>query len=36
MQDGTVTIRDRDTTEQRRISIGGVTEELRKLLRPVA
>ena len=34
MQDGTVTIRDRDTTEQRRIPIGGVTEELRNLLRP--
>ncbi|CAN5423014.1 glycine--tRNA ligase [soil metagenome] len=34
IQDDTVTIRDRDTTVQRRIPIGGVTEELRKLLRP--
>ena len=34
LQDSTVTIRDRDTTEQRRIPIGGVSDELRKLLRP--
>jgi glycyl-tRNA synthetase len=36
MQDNTVTIRDRDTTEQRRIPIAGVADELRKLLRPSA
>jgi glycyl-tRNA synthetase (class II) len=29
-----VTIRERDTTEQRRLPIGGVAEELRRLLRP--
>ena len=34
LQDDTVTIRERDTTEQRRIPIGGVVEELRRLMRP--
>jgi glycyl-tRNA synthetase len=34
LQDDTVTIRERDTTEQRRLPIGGVVEELRRLLRP--
>ena len=33
-QDNTVTIRDRDSTQQRRIAVGAVGEELRKLLRP--
>jgi len=33
-QDSTVTIRDRDSTQQRRIAIGAVGDELRKLLRP--
>jgi glycyl-tRNA synthetase len=33
-QDDTVTIRERDTTQQRRIPRGAVGEELRKLLRP--
>ncbi len=32
-QDNTVTIRERDTTQQRRVAIGAVGEELRKLLR---
>jgi glycyl-tRNA synthetase len=36
LQDGTVTIRDRDTLEQRRLPLEGVTEELRKLLQPGA
>jgi glycyl-tRNA synthetase len=35
LQDQTVTIRDRDTLQQRRIALGGVAEELRKLLRPM-
>jgi glycyl-tRNA synthetase len=34
LRDDTVTIRERDTTEQRRIPIRGVVEELRRLLRP--
>ncbi len=34
LQDQTVTIRDRDTLQQRRIPLAGVGEELRKLLRP--
>jgi glycyl-tRNA synthetase len=34
LQDDTVTIRERDTTEQRRLPLGGVVEELRRLLRP--
>jgi glycyl-tRNA synthetase len=34
LQDDSVTIRERDTTEQRRIPIAAVAEELRKLLRP--
>jgi glycyl-tRNA synthetase len=34
LQDQTVTIRDRDTTEQRRMPISGVAAELRKRLRP--
>jgi glycyl-tRNA synthetase len=33
-QDNTVTIRERDTTQQRRIPIQSVGDELRKLLRP--
>jgi glycyl-tRNA synthetase len=33
LQDQTVTIRDRDTTQQRRIAIGSVSEELKKRLR---
>jgi glycyl-tRNA synthetase len=34
LQDQTVTIRDRDTLAQRRISLNAVADELRKLLRP--
>jgi glycyl-tRNA synthetase len=34
LKDDTVTIRDRDTTQQRRIPIGAVAEELRRRLRP--
>jgi glycyl-tRNA synthetase len=34
LADRTVTIRDRDTLEQRRIPLEGAAEELRKLLRP--
>jgi glycyl-tRNA synthetase len=34
LQDQTVTIRDRDTLEQRRLMLAGVAEELRKLLQP--
>jgi glycyl-tRNA synthetase len=34
LQDDTVTLRDRDTTEQRRIPLRAVADELRKLLRP--
>jgi glycyl-tRNA synthetase len=34
LQDQTVTIRDRDTLAQRRIPLGAVADELRKLLRP--
>jgi glycyl-tRNA synthetase len=34
LQDQTVTLRDRDTTEQRRVPIAGVADELRRLLRP--
>jgi len=33
-QDGTVTIRERDSTQQRRIAMQAVGDELRKLLRP--
>jgi glycyl-tRNA synthetase len=33
LQDQTVTIRDRDTLQQRRIALNGVAEELRNLLR---
>jgi len=33
LTDGTLTIRDRDTMEQRRISIDGAVEEIEKLLR---
>jgi glycyl-tRNA synthetase len=33
-QDQTVTIRDRDTTEQRRLPLNAVAEELRRLLQP--
>ena len=33
LQDQTVTIRDRDTLQQRRLPLNGVAEELRKLLR---
>jgi glycyl-tRNA synthetase len=36
LQDQTVTIRDRDTLAQRRIPLGAVADELRKLLRPGA
>jgi glycyl-tRNA synthetase len=32
LKDDTVTIRDRDTTDQRRVPIGGVLEEIRKAL----
>ncbi|HEV3146979.1 MAG TPA: glycine--tRNA ligase [Gemmataceae bacterium] len=34
LQDETVTIRDRDSLQQRRIKLAAVAEELRKLLRP--
>ena len=34
LQDQTVTIRDRDSLEQRRIPLSGVAAELRKLLAP--
>jgi glycyl-tRNA synthetase len=34
LKDQTVTIRDRDTTRQRRVPIGQVAEEIRKALRP--
>jgi glycyl-tRNA synthetase len=34
LKDQTVTLRDRDTTQQRRVSLAGVAEELRKRLRP--
>lgn len=34
LQDDTVTLRDRDTTQQTRIKIGGVMDELRKRLLP--
>jgi glycyl-tRNA synthetase len=34
MQDDTVTIRDRDTTQQRRLPLRAVVDELRKALRP--
>jgi glycyl-tRNA synthetase len=34
MQDQTVTIRYRDSLEQRRLSLGAVADELRKLLQP--
>jgi glycyl-tRNA synthetase len=34
LQDNTVTIRERDTTQQRRIPMAKVAEELRQLLRP--
>jgi glycyl-tRNA synthetase len=34
LQDQTVTIRDRDSLQQRRVGINGVAEELRKLLQP--
>jgi glycyl-tRNA synthetase len=34
LQDQTVTMRDRDTAEQRRVPLAGVAEELRKALRP--
>jgi glycyl-tRNA synthetase len=36
LQDQTVTIRDRDTLEQRRLPIAGVADHLRKLLQPQA
>jgi glycyl-tRNA synthetase len=34
LQDDTVTLRDRDTTQQWRISLKSVAEELRKRLQP--
>jgi glycyl-tRNA synthetase len=34
LQDNTVTIRDRDSTQQWRVPIGGVADELRKRLQP--
>src|SRR5207253_6179845 len=34
LQDNTVTIRDRDTTQQSRLPIAAVEDELRKRLRP--
>jgi glycyl-tRNA synthetase len=34
LQDQTVTIRDRDSLEQRRLQVSAVAEELRKMLRP--
>src|SRR5919202_1659060 len=34
LQDDTVTLRDRDTTEQRRLPMRAVADELRKLLEP--
>jgi glycyl-tRNA synthetase len=36
LQDDTVTIRDRDTTQQTRIKIKGVAEEIRQRLQPAA
>jgi glycyl-tRNA synthetase len=36
LQDGTVTLRDRDTTEQWRVPLAGVADELGKRLRPGA
>src|SRR5205823_1685288 len=36
LKDQTVTIRDRDTTQQRRIPLGAVADELHKLLEPGA
>jgi glycyl-tRNA synthetase len=36
LQDGTVTLRDRDTTEQRRVPLAGVAAELTQRLRPGA
>jgi glycyl-tRNA synthetase len=36
LQDNTVTVRDRDTTQQWRVPIQGVADELRKKLRPGA
>src|SRR5207302_4145830 len=35
LQDNTVTIRDRDTTKQERIPLGGVAAELKQRLQPV-
>jgi glycyl-tRNA synthetase len=35
LQDNTVTIRDRDSTQQWRVPIGGVADELRKRVQPV-
>jgi glycyl-tRNA synthetase len=34
LQDQTVTLRDRDTTQQTRVALAGIVEELRKRLRP--
>ncbi len=34
LQDDTVTIRDRDSLQQRRLKIAAVADELRKLLKP--
>jgi glycyl-tRNA synthetase len=34
LQDDTVTIRDRDTTQQRRLPMAAVAAEIRNLLRP--
>src|SRR5690349_24191179 len=34
LTDQTVTVRDRDTLQQRRIPLAGVADELRKLLQP--
>jgi glycyl-tRNA synthetase len=35
LQDNTVTIRDRDSTQQWRVPSGGVADEVRKRLQPV-
>ena len=36
LQDNTVTLRDRDTTQQTRVPLAGVADELRRRLRPGA
>ena len=36
LQDNTVTVRDRDTTQQWRVPLSGVAEELRRRLQPAS